>query len=229
MGFFDRIKRLIKSNVNSIIDKAEDPERVLEQAVSDMAQQMKENKTIVAKAIADEKRLERQLRDYQAQEEEWDKKARLAVKAGKDSLAKEALLRKQEAKNYTDQYRSQWEVQHENVEKLKDSLRQLQQKIEESKRKKNLLVARAKQAEAQQHIQETLSNVSQDKSAFEAFDRMAEKVNQMETQLEAQYELEDLSKDDDIEEQFKQLESSQGSADLLLEDLKKEMENDKIE
>lgn len=229
MGFFDRIRRLLQSNINDMIDKAEDPQQVLDNAIEDMAEQMKENKTIVAKSIADEKRLERQIKDYESQASDWEKKAKIAVQNGKDELAKEALLRKQDADNYRNQYEQQWQAHHDNVEKLKISLRQLQQKIDEAKRKKNLLLARAKRAEAQQQIQETLTGMNTDDSAFQAFDRMSEKVDQMEAEADAQKELDDLSKESDIEEQFKELESSTESADLLLEDLKQRMEKDKLE
>ncbi|MCF7939955.1 MAG: PspA/IM30 family protein [Spirochaetales bacterium] len=229
MGFFDRIRRLLQSNINEMIDKAEDPQQVLDNAIEDMAEQMKENKTIVAKSIADEKRLERQIKDYEAQSEDWERKAEMAVQNGKDDLAKEALLRKQDAENYRNQYEQQWQAHHDNVEKLKLSLRQLQQKIDEAKRKKNLLLARAKRAEAQQQIQETLTGMNTDDSAFQAFDRMSEKVDQMEAEADAQKELDDLSKETDIEEQFKELESSKESGDILLEDLKQRMEKDKLE
>ena len=90
--------------------------------------------------------------------------------------------------------------------------------------KKNLLVARAKRAEAQQKIQNTISSVSGNRSAFDAFDRMAQKVDQMEAQAEATQELEDFSSNNNLEKRFKELEKSDSSADLLLEGLKKKME-----
>jgi len=149
----------------------------------------------------------------------------LAVRAGKDDLAREALLRKQEYDNATAEYRKQWEAQKLSVEKLKDSLRDLQNKIEEAQRKKNLLIARAKRAEAQQKIQNTISSISGNRSAFDAFDRMSQKVDQMEAQADAAQELEDLSTNANLEKRFKELERSDFSADILLEDLKKKMKS----
>ena len=224
MGIISRLKTLISSNVNDAISKAEKPEKMLNQLIIDMQEQLLESKKAVAMAIADEKKLERELANQEALAQDWEKKAMLAVRAGKDDLAREALLRKQEYDNAAGEYRKQWEAQKESVEKLKESLRELQNKIEEAQRKKNLLVARAKRAEAQQKIQNTISSVSGNRSAFDAFDRMAQKVDQMEAQADAAKELEDLSSNSSLERRFAELEKSDSSADLLLEELKKKME-----
>jgi phage shock protein A len=150
---------------------------------------------------------------------EWERKAVLAVKSGNDPLAKEALLRKQEYDNAGRQYQGQWEAQAATVEALKGSLRELQRRIEEAARKRNLLVARVKRAEAQKRIQQTMSSLS-DSSAFEAFDRMAEKVDRIEAEADALKELESETLPESIEAQFRALEDSEASADKLLEDLK---------
>ncbi len=223
MSIFQRLKTVLSSNINDMISKAENPEKMLNQLVIDMNTQMVESKKAVAMAIADEKKLEREAMEQERQAKEWEQKAMLAVRAGKDDLAKEALLRKQEyANNYT-QYKTQWQAQKDSVDKLKDSLRQLQGKIDEASRKKNLLVARAKRAEAQEKIQNTISNVTGNTSAFEAFDRMASKVDELEARAAASVELEDLSKDSSLDAQFKALESSGAGADLMLEELKAKM------
>jgi phage shock protein A len=223
MGIFSRLKTLISSNVNDAISKAEKPEKMLNQLIIEMQEQLLESKKAVAIAIADEKKLERELANQETQAQEWEKKAMLAVRAGKDDLAKEALLRKQEYAQAEAEYRKQWETQKAAVDKLKESLRQLQNKIEEAQRKRNLLIARAKRAEAQQKIQNTISSVSGNRSVFDAFDRMAQKVDQMEAQAEAVRELEDLSSNASLENRFSELEKSDATADLLLEDLKKKM------
>jgi phage shock protein A len=206
-----------------MINKAENPEKMLNQLVIDMNQQLIESKKAVAMAIADEKKLERELQNQEGQAKDWEKKAMLAVNAGKDDLAKEALLRKQEHENSAGEYRKQWEAQKASVENLKGSLRDLQNKIEEAQRKKNLLVARAKRAEAQQKIQSTISSVSGNKSAFDAFDRMSAKVDQMEAQADAAKELEDLSANNSLEKKFAELEKSDSTADMMLLELKEKM------
>lgn len=223
MGIFSRLKTLISSNVNDIINKAENPEKMLNQLLIDMNTQLIESKKAVAMAIADEKKLERETASQEAQAQEWEKKAMLAVRAGKDDLAREALLRQQEYTNAAAEYRKQWEAQKASVDKLKESLRELQNKIEEASRKKNLLVARAKRAEAQQKIQSTISSVSGNRTAFDAFDRMAQKVDQMEAQADAAKELDDFSADNDLEKKFAELEKSDTSADMMLLELKEKM------
>jgi phage shock protein A len=223
MGIFSRLKTLISSNVNDMINKAENPEKMLNQLLIDMNEQLIESKKAVAMAIADEKKLERETANQQAQAQEWERKAMLAVRSGQDDLAKEALLRKQEYDNSYQEYQKQWTAQKASVEKLKESLRELQAKIEEAQRKKNLLVARAKRAEAQQKIQNTISSVTGNTSAFDAFDRMSKKVDQMEAQADAAKELEDLSADSNLEKKFAALEKSDSSADLMLTELKEKM------
>jgi phage shock protein A len=222
MGLFSRFKRAMKSNINDMISKAENPEKMLNQLIVEMNEQLIESKKTVAASIADEKKLERQVLADREQSAEWERKAMLAVKAGKDDLAKEALLRKQEYDSSIRQYQGQWEAQHASVEQLKASLRQLQQKIEEAQRKKNLLIARAKRAEAQKRMQQTVSSLA-DTSAFEVFDRMAEKVERIEAEVDAMRELEPPAAGDSLEQQFRALEASESSADKMLEDLKARM------
>jgi phage shock protein A len=222
MGLFSRFKRAVKSNINDMISRAENPEKMLNQLIVEMNEQLIESKKTVAASIADEKKLERQVAMNREQASEWERKAMLAVKSGEDNLAKEALLRKQEYDNIARQYQTQWQAQAESVEQLKSSLRQLQQKIEEAQRKKNLLIARAKRAEAQKRMQATMSSMA-DTSAFEVFDRMSEKVEQIEAEVDAMREIEASSSGDSLERQFQALEASDASADKLLEDLKTKM------
>jgi len=224
MGILDRIRTVLKSNINALISKAENPEKMLNQLLIDMNENLLEAKKQVAMSIADEKKLERQALENRTQADDWEKKAMLAVKAGKDDLAKEALLRKQEYDSYAASFQKEFESQHASVEQLKDALRQLQSKIEEASRKKNLLIARAKRAEAQKQIQQTMGSLS-GTSSFDTFDRMTQKVDQIEAEAEAMKELGSVgSEDQKLEDKFKELESSSGGgADKLLEDLKAKM------
>ena len=224
MGIFKRFSDVIKANINDLISKAEDPEKMLNQMIIDMNEHLIESKKGVASAIADEKRLERQMNENLEKAKEWESKAMIALKAGKEDLAKQALLRKQEYSNYHNELKPQWEAQHAAVSKLKESLKVLQQKIEEAKRKKNILIARAKRAETTKKIQSTMGSM-QGNNAFAVFDRMSQKVEQIEAEADALSELEDMSKDESLEAQFKELESSGTSADLLLEELKAKMES----
>ncbi|MFO0695810.1 MAG: PspA/IM30 family protein [Polyangiales bacterium] len=221
MGFFGRMAQLLKSNLNDLISKSEDPEKMLNQVIVDMNQQLVEAKKQVAVAIADEKRLEKSVQNEQATASEWERKAMLAVRAGNDQLAKEALLRKKEHDGLTAQYREQWEKQAAAVNQLKTALRALNDKIEEAKRKKNVLVARKRRAEAMKSIQETMSGLSET-SAFETFDRMQQKIEQMESEAEAGAEIAEQYSGDTLKSKFRTLEQTAG-ADQELEDLKRKM------
>ena len=223
MGIFDRFRTVVSSNINDMISKAENPEKMLNQLLIDMNEQMIESKKAVAMAIADEKKLEREAAENKRQAEDWEKKAMLAVRSNRDDLAKEALLRKQEYEGYATQLFQQWQAQKESVEKLKVSLRELQNKIDEASRKKNILIARAKRAEAQDKINKTMSSLSGNKSAFDTFDRMSKKVDEMEARADATKELEDATSGATLEKQFAQLESSGAGADVMLDELKKKM------
>ena len=222
MGLFDRFRRVVQSNINEMITKAENPEKMLNQLIMEMNEQLIESKKSVASAIADEKRLQRQLIEQRRSSELWEQRAMDAVHAGKDDLARQALVRKQEHAEYVGSYQEQYDAQHTSVEQLKNSLRQLQQKIEEASRKKNLLIARAKRAEAQQRIQATISATG-NTSAFDAFDRMAAKVEEAEAHAEATDELAQIDDGDArLDKQFRELESG-GGADQMLLDLKSKM------
>lgn len=213
MGFFDRLSTMIRSNLNDLISRAENPEKMLNQLILDMRSQLAKAKQQVASAIADEKRLAVQADQEKKLADEWEKRAELAVREGRDDLAKQALLRYNEHVQGAVQLQETWVKHREETEKLKLSLRQLNDKIEEAKRKKNILIARAKRAEAHKRIQETMSSMS-DKSAFETFDRMAEQIEHEERKLIAAAEVnEDLSGDSLIQ-QFQSLEKADADQQL---------------
>ncbi|MGE0868011.1 MAG: PspA/IM30 family protein [Kofleriaceae bacterium] len=223
MGIFSRLGTLIKSNINDLITKAEDPEKMLSQVLLEMQQQLVEAKKAVAVAIADEKKLQKQYTSETDKGKEWERKAMVAVRAGDDNLARQALSRKQEHENIATQFQQQWIQQKQAVEKLKDALRLLNNKIEEAKRKKNILIARKKRAEAQQQIANTMQGLG-DTSAFDTFDRMAERIQLMEAEAEAGAELAGELSGDTLESKFMQLEQGAGgSEDDALAELKAKM------
>ncbi|HVK76596.1 MAG TPA: PspA/IM30 family protein [Kofleriaceae bacterium] len=223
MGIFSRLGTLIKSNINDLITKAEDPEKMLSQVLLEMQQQLAEAKKAVAVAIADEKKLQKQYSAEQEKAKEWERKAMVAVRAGDDGLARQALVRKQEHENISEQFQQQWIAQKQAVEKLKDALRLLNNKIEEAKRKKNILIARKKRAEAQQQIANTMQGLG-DTSAFDTFDRMAERIALMEAEAEAGAELAGELSGDTLESKFMALEAGGGGGeDDALAELKAKM------
>lgn len=224
MGIFDRLATLLKSNINDLISKAEDPEKMLDQIVTDMRNQLARAKQQVATAIADEKRLKDQAEAEYKAAADWEAKAMLAIKEGRDDLAKQALVRQAEHDEHARALETTWQSHQMETEKLKNSLRDLNDKIEEAKRKKNLLLARQRRAQAQQKISETMSSMSE-KSAFEAFARMEEKITSNERMIKASTEIDEEFSGDRLSHDFKRLEKSAGaaSADQQLLALKQKM------
>ena len=211
MGIFDRLATLLKSNINDLISRAEDPEKMLDQIVVDMRNQLARAKQQVAAAIADEKRLKDQAEAEEKAAADWEAKAMLAIKEGRDDLAKQALVRQSEHQEHANTLFTTWQAHQLETEKLKNSLRDLNDKIEEAKRKKNLLLARQRRAQAQQKISETMSSMSE-KSAFEAFARMEEKITSNERIIKASSEIDEEFSGDRLSHDFKRLEKSAGSA-----------------
>jgi phage shock protein A len=215
MGIFSRLAQLIKSNLNDLISRSEDPEKMLNQVVLDMNNQLVEAKKQVAASIADEKRLAKQFEQETANSQEWERRAMMALRAGNEGLAKEALARKREYDELAVTLKDQWTKQKTAVDQLKKALRLLNDKIEEAKRKRNVLVARKKRAEAQKAIQETMSGL-RDQSAFETFDRMAQKIDQIEAEAEAQTDLAEEYSGDTLANKFTELERGQGGEEDLV-------------
>jgi phage shock protein A len=221
MGIFQRMSLVMRSWVNALIGKAEDPQKVLEQLVTDMRGQLAHVKQDVAAAIADEKKLLAQVDREKQQADEWERRAMLAVQQNQDDLAKQALVRHNEHMQHAQELNETWLKHKAETEALKDQLRNLNDKIEEAKRRKNILVARARRAEVQGKIQQTMSTMS-DQSAFESFERMAERIEDMERQAVAANELAGELTGDTLSRQFAQLEYG-GNAEQQLLELKQRM------
>lgn len=203
MGLFERIMRVIRSQINSLVSKAEDPEKILEQAVMDMQTDLIEVRQAVAQAIATQKRTERQYEQTKSTADEWYRRAQLALQKGDEHLAKEALTRRQSYQQTANSLKSQIDSQQEIVGQLKNNMRGLESKIAEAKTKKDLYIARARSAQASEKLSEVLGNLSTS-SSMSAFERMEEKVMQLEARSEAIASL----GADDLEKQFSALESN---------------------
>jgi phage shock protein A len=202
MGLIDRILRVIRANLNSLIGQAEDPEKVLEQAVEDMQQDLIQLRQAVAQAIATQKRTERQASQAKSTASEWYNRAQLALSKGDENLAREALTRRKSYEETAKAMQDQLSQQAGVVTKLKENMRALESKISEAKTKKDLYIARARSAQASQKINEMLGNVGTG-NALSAFERMEEKVLQIEAQSEA---LEELGSND-LEKRYAALEA----------------------
>ncbi len=221
MSIWSRISTLVKSNINAMISKAEDPEKILNQLIIDMREQFMEARKQVAVSIADEKRLKRQYEQELGKAQQWEKKAMVAIKAGRDDLARQALARKTEHDNISAGFQEQWMAQKEAADMLRGALKQLNAKIQEAQRKKNLHIARLKRAEAKKKIADTLSGMKTN-SAFDTFARMEEKVDQMEAEADAAAEL-SHEMGDKLDNEFAALETSSVAQDDALSALKAKM------
>jgi len=213
MSLLERVGTIIRSNLNDLLDRAEDPEKMIKQIIIDMQNQLIQVKTQVAASIADEQKLYQRYLQNQEEADKWQKKAELAVTKGEDELAKEALQRRNSYQQIADGFKAQYEEQKQQVEVLKSALQKLEAKIDEAERKKDLLIARSRRAEAEQKIHDTMAGIGQ-ASAFEGFDRLEEKVQEKEARAKAAAELDKdtledkfaaLEQESDLDEQLAQL------------------------
>ena len=202
MGVFERISRIIRSNISDLLDRAEDPEKVLQQIMVDMQQDLREAKLHVAAAIRDQKKLETRYQENLDLAGRWEKRAISAVEEGDDALAKEALRRKRNFEQLAKGYKEQLEEQTRSVKLLKTSLAALEAMIEEARRRKDLLIARQKRAQAQKAISEGMNGMSKS-SALAVLGRMEGKVKAAEIHAEAIAELEA----DSLEARFARLDN----------------------
>lgn len=209
MGLFDRLGRVIRANLNSLVNQTEDPEKILEQAVMEMQEDLILLRQAVAQAIATQKRLERQCKQHEVSAQEWLQRAQLAMSKGDEALAREALIRRKPYLDTAQAIRQQLEQQSGMVSKLKQDMQSLERKIAEARAKKDLYVARARSAVATQRMNEMLGNLNTS-STLSAFERMEEKVHQ----LEARAEVSSSLGTDDLEKKFTALEAGDVDAEL---------------
>ena len=197
MPIFEKISRILKSNINDLLDRVEDPEKVLNQLLEDMRHEFKEAKVQVVAAIRDGNRLEAQYKENLESAENWEKRAILFIENGDDVRAKEALRRKKSASELAENYREQLEAQRESITVLKDGLSTLQAKIQEAEHKRALLIARQKRAEAERNVQQTVAGLAES-SAADALHRIQDRVAETEAHAEAYRELQNLDTDDSV-------------------------------
>jgi len=209
MGVFERISRIIRSNIGDLLDRAEDPEKILQQIMVDMQQDLREAKLQVAAAIRDQKKLETHYQENADMADRWEKRAISAVEEGDDTLAKEALRRKRASEQLARGYKEQLDEQVKSVQLLKTSLAALEVKIDEARRRKDLLIARQKRAQAQKTISETMSGMSKS-SALAALEKMEGRVRAAEMHAEAIAEIETNS----LEARFAELENGDIDGEL---------------
>lgn len=183
-NLFARIARLTKSTVNNMVNQAEDPEKLLDQVVNEMQEDLIKMRQAAAQVLASQKQLEAKYKSAQNTADEWLRKAELAVSKGEDELAKEALKRRKANQDQANGLQLQLDAQVKAVEQLIANTKVLETKLAEAKSKKETLKARAASAKTSKQIQEMMGSLNTS-NAVVAFDKMEEKVMSMEAEAES--------------------------------------------
>jgi phage shock protein A len=214
MALLERVSTLIRANLNDLIDKAEDPEKMIKQVILDMQNQLIQVKTQVAIAIADQHVLERKQRENVDKEAEWMRKAELAVDKKQDDLARAALERSMSYKQMAESFTSLVADQKTEVENLKSALRKLEQKLAEAETKSDMLIAQHRRSRASAKASDAQMAIG-DQTKLATFDRMKSKVQTAAAVSQAKAEL----ASDDLEDKFAVLEK-EDEIERLLNELK---------
>lgn len=209
-SILNRISLLVRSNINDILDRAEDPEKTLDQVIRDMASAIQQARSQVAETIAQKNLIETNLNNARKLSDEWGGKAQLAVQKGADDLAREALRRKRDYDANANVYASQLATQTEVVDKLKGDLQALQSKYEGIVRNRESLIARHRTAQAQQKVQQTAAAMAGIDPTSE-LSRMEEKIAMEEARAKAGQELNESS----LDRRFDELEADPDVEDEL--------------
>ncbi|MBV9885614.1 MAG: PspA/IM30 family protein [Acidobacteria bacterium] len=214
MGLLERVSTLIRANINDVIDRAEDPEKMIKQVILDMENQYMQVKTQVAVSIADQHMLEKKQKENEDVGTDWMRKAERAVDKQQDDLARAALDRYQTSQRLAQSYREQVDDQKVQVEALKSALMKLEQKLDEAKSKRDLLIARHRRSVALNKAAKA-QGAAGDGPKSAAFDRLKDRVNQSESVASAELEL----NNDEVGERLNRLDRD-AEVERLLTDLK---------
>jgi phage shock protein A len=214
MGLLERVSTLIRANLNDMIDRAEDPEKMIKQVILDMENQYLQVKTQVAVSIADQHMLEKKLHEQEDLAKDWMHKAEIAVDKGQDDLARAALDRFQTGQRLAQSFQEQVNDQKSQVDTLKSALFKLEQKLDEAKSKREVLLARHRRSVALDKAAKAQVALG-DNSKSASFDRLKDRVQHTEAKASAEVEL----IDDDVAEKLNRLDRD-SEVERLLTDLK---------
>jgi phage shock protein A len=214
MGLLERVSTLVRANLNDLIDRAENPSKMIKQVILDMENQLLQVKTQVAISIADQHMLEKKQAESESTAAGWLKKAELAVDKGQDDLARAALERHKTAERTTESFKQQVDDQRAQVATLKAALGKLEQKLVEAKAKSDMLMAQHRRARALGKASDAQMTIGGN-SVVRTFERMKEKVTVHEAVSQAKADM----VLDDVDNRFAQLERDE-EVDRLLAELK---------
>ena len=210
MGIFSRMGDIINSNLNAMIDKAEDPEKIARLIIQEMEDTLIEVRTDAARNIAERKELSRKAEEYSARAEEWEAKAELALSKDREDLARGALSAKQQAEAMAEVVKKEMKILDEAVDKADSDLSKLQSKLDEAKAKHKALIMRGNVARGQIKMRTVLKD-SKVEDALARYQRMERKVDDLEAQVESY----DLGAGQSLESQFAELEANDAVEDEL--------------
>ncbi len=206
MGVFSRISDILKSNINDLLDKAEDPEKMVKQIIIDMQKELTKATQNYGRAKASERLAQKKYEDAVKVSADWEGKAKAAISQGNEELAKEALRRKVKADEDVASYKEMYESISAQTEAIGYQVEVLKAKLDEAKSRQAMLIARSKMAETRSAIARSQGNFD-GSSAVEKFNRMEEKVQRKEAEADAFSEIAG-SADDDLTESFEEIESN---------------------
>ncbi|MBQ3566970.1 MAG: PspA/IM30 family protein [Oscillospiraceae bacterium] len=223
MGIFSRIGDLLKSNINDLIDRAEDPEKMVKQIIIDMQKELSNSTQALGKAMAAERTAKNQYEAAAAKSADWESKAKAALASGDEELAKKALENKVKADKNTEQYKEMYETISSQTETIRTQVDVLKSKLNEAKSRQAMLIARSQMADTQKSIAKSAGGFDPN-SASDKFDRMEEKIAAKEAEAQAFSEIaaENSMENDDTAKQFEKLETD-SKVNSELERLKAEM------
>ena len=235
MGILGRMNDIVRSNLNELVAKAENPEKLLKQAILDMEEHIRKARKQVLDTIAAEKTLEKKRLAVLDNARRWERRAEMALRSGDEDLARQALLRKADQDATAETMEEQIKVQREYVGALKQSLASMEERLRDAKARKGALIARAKAAKARQKTAKAVAGEAgggspKESRAFDTFERMEDKVLELEAQAEAFLEMAEagngpaedptldarfaaMEKDQDLDDQLAKLKAQVGSGD----------------
>ncbi len=221
-SFLQRLWNIVRGKSNALLDRLEDPEEQLSVFVSELNGQVQDLQRSVAGAIADEKRMQKQIEGLRTKSAEWESRAIVALEDGNDELARTALVKQEECDGEAAALESGWRTQKDATGKLKDSLKLAKTRMEEARRKYTLLLAQYKSAETKKKIQSSL-NQANTESPLQLMAQLEEKIRSVEAEAEAELVLGNDGVDADIEAQFAQIDCKR-KGDEALAELKAKLE-----
>lgn len=184
MAIFERLGDLVRSNVNDLLDRAENPEKMVKQIIIDMEEQLRDATSGYATAMAGVNQVKKQMEQAQAQSRQWEEKAKMALGAGNEELAKQALVKKSESDALAETYKTNYDAMSARLADMKSQIDVLKQKLSEARSRQAMLIARSKMADANESMAKSLGGMDS-KSAFAKMDKMEAKIADKEARAEA--------------------------------------------